>query len=219
MGNWIELDTAAGKVKAWHAPAQGASRGALIVWQEIFGVNAHIRAVADGYAAEGYDVLAPAPFDLVEPGVDLAYTPEGVQRGIPMMQAVGIDKAVQIVEAAAQYLDAPNRTGIVGYCWGGTVALVSAIRLGLPASSYYGGGNIHFIGETPKVPVIFHYGEKDAHITPDITGQFKAKFGDAVYLYPADHAFNRDADPHVYDAASAKLARQRTLDFFATNLK
>jgi carboxymethylenebutenolidase len=218
MSQWINLHTARGPVQAWRAEPAGAPRGGLVVVQEIFGVNAHIRSVADRFAAAGYVAIAPAFFDLVEAGVELEYDPADFQRGRELVTEVGIDGALAVVDAAAKALESAGKVGVVGYCWGGTVAFVSALRLGLPASSYYGARNVAFLDEPANAPVIFHFGEKDANIGPEIVQKHRGKYGDAVYTYPADHAFNRDADPRAYDEASAKLALQRTLDFFAKHI-
>ena len=222
MAHWIQLDTAAGRVAAWLAEPAGAARGGLVVVQEIFGANAHIRAVAEGYAADGYVVLAPAFFDPVEPGVELDYDPAGTARGRELVAQLGLDAALQIVAAAAAWLQArlagrgePTAVGTVGYCWGGTVALLAATRLGLPAVSYYGARSVPFLAEPVRAPMLFHFGGKDSSIPPeDIQRHRDAQPGAQVFVYPeAGHAFNRDVDPHHFHAGSAVLARRRTLDF------
>ena len=231
MAHWIQLDTAAGRVAAWLAEPAGAARGGLVVVQEIFGANAHIRAVAEGYAADGYVVLAPAFFDPVEPGVELGYDQAGTARGRELVAQLGLDAALQIVAAAAAWLQArlagrgePNAVGTVGYCWGGTVALLSALRLGLPSVSYYGARNLPFLEDPqlvarPRAPVMFHFGQDDPLI-PDAAVQAhrQALPGMEVFTYPAGHAFNREVDADAFHAASAALARQRSLAFFAGHL-
>ena len=231
MGQWIPLDTPAGRVAAWLAEPAGAARGGLVVVQEIFGANAHIRAVAEGYAADGYVVLAPAFFDPVEPGVELGYDQAGTARGRELVAQLGLDAALQIVAAAAASLQArlagrgePNAVGTVGYCWGGTVALLSALRLGLPSVSYYGARNLPFLEDPqlvarPRAPVMFHFGQDDPLI-PDAAVQAhrQALPGMEVFTYPAGHAFNREVDADAFHAASAALARQRSLAFFAGHL-
>ena len=231
MAHWIQLDTAAGRVAAWLAEPAGAARGGLVVVQEIFGANAHIRAVAEGYAADGYVVLAPAFFDPVEPGVELGYDPAGTARGRELVAQLGLDAALQIVAAAAAWLQArlagrgePNAVGTVGYCWGGTVALLSALRLGLPSVSYYGARDLPFLEDPqlvakPRAPVMFHFGQDDPLI-PDAAVQAhrQALPGMEVFTYPAGHAFNREVDADAFHAASAALARQRSLAFFAGHL-
>lgn len=222
MGEWITLDTARGPVAAWKAMPAGAPRAGLVVIQEIFGVNPHIRDVADRYAAQGYAVLAPAFFDPIEKNVELAYDPAGFARGRELVTKLGLDAAVDIVQAAARRLQADTgvaRVGSVGYCWGGTVAMLAAQRLGLPSASYYGARNVPFLDTPFKAPAIFHFGERDTSIPPEMVQQHRDKLPQmAVYTYPAGHAFNRDVDPKAYDAASAELALKRTLDFFAREL-
>lgn len=222
MGEWITLDTARGPVAAWKAMPAGAPRAGLVVIQEIFGVNPHIRDVADRYAAQGYAVLAPAFFDPIEKNVELAYDPAGFARGRELVTELGLDAAVDIVQAAARRLQADTgvaRVGSVGYCWGGTVAMLAAQRLGLPSASYYGARNVPFLDTPFKAPAIFHFGERDTSIPPEMVQQHRDKLPQmAVYTYPAGHAFNRDVDPKAYDAASAELALKRTLEFFAREL-
>ena len=222
MGQWITLDTAHGPVSAWQALPAGTPKAGLVVIQEIFGVNAHIRQVADRYAALGYAVLAPAFFDPVEKDVELGYDEEGFRRGRELVGALGIDAAVDIVAAASDRLKhdtGVDKVGAVGYCWGGTVAMRAAQVLGLPASSYYGGRNASFLDEPFKDPAIFHFGEHDPSIPPESVQAHREKLPQmAVHAYPAGHAFNRDVDPHAWDEASAKLALQRTLDFFDKTL-
>ena len=232
MGQWIPLDTPAGRVAAWLAEPAGAARGGLVVVQEIFGANAHIRAVAEGYAADGYVVLAPAFFDPVEPGVELGYDQAGTARGRELVAQLGLDAALQIVAAAAAWLQArlagrgePTAVGTVGYCWGGTVALLSALRLGLPSVSYYGARDLPFLEDpalttAPRAPVMFHFGEHDASIPPSaVEAHRRALPAMAVHTYPAGHAFNRDVDPDAYGKGSATLARARSLAFFAGHLR
>jgi carboxymethylenebutenolidase len=191
------------------------------VVQEIFGVNAHVRAVADRYAAEGYVALAPAFFDAVERDVELGYDQAGVARGRDLAQAVGLERAAGIAGAAARLLqDEGLKTGIVGFCWGGTVALLGNLRHGLPASSYYGARDLPFLDEPLRAPIQFHFGADDPSIPPDMVEAHRAKQPDAeVYVYDgAGHAFNRDIDPSHYHADAAKLAHQRTMRLFAETL-
>ena len=227
MGQWIPLDTPAGRVAAWLAEPAGAARGGLVVVQEIFGANAHIRAVAEGYAADGYVVLAPAFFDPVEPGVELDYDPAGTARGRELVAQLGLDAALQIVAAAAAWLQArlagrgePNAVGTVGYCWGGTVAFLANTRFGLPAVAYYGGRVVDFLGEPLRAPMLFHFGADDAGIPPEAIAKIHLAHPQApVHVYPgAGHAFNRDIDSTHYHADSAALALRRTLDFLAAAL-
>jgi len=227
MSQWIQLDTPRGPVAAWQARPAGPARAGLVVVQEIFGANAHIRQVAEGYAGQGYAVLAPAFFDPVQRGVELDYGPEGFARGRELAAAVGLDAALEIVEAAAARLRADAgvaRVGTVGYCWGGTVAMLSALKLGLPSVSYYGARNAGFLEDAslvqaPRAPVLFHFGQDDASIPPEaVEAHRRALPGMQVHTYPAGHAFNRDVDPGAFEPASAALALQRSLDFLAREL-
>ena len=219
MSNWITLDTAHGPVKVWHAAPAGTPKGGLVIIQEIFGVTPHIREVAAGYAAEGYEVLAPAFFDPVRKDTELAYDADGVKQGLELVGELGMERALDIVSAAAAKLVGAGKIGTVGYCWGGTVAMLSAVRLGLPSASYYGGRNAQYLDETPRAPVIFHFGQDDASIPMETVEQHRQRLPQmATWVYPAGHAFNRAGDPH-YHAESARLALERTLAFFSENLR
>lgn len=214
MAHWIALETAAGPVQAWLAEPAGTPRGGLVVVQEIFGVNAHVRDVAERYAAEGYLAIAPAFFDPVEPNVELEYDPASFAKGRELVAALGFDKALKIVEAAAAYAARAGKVATIGYCWGGSVVLRVAQELALPAISYYGARNTAFLDTPLKAPVMFHFGETDTSIPPEAVQAHRDKLpGMDVFVYPTGHAFNRDVDPQHYDAASAKLALQRSLEF------
>lgn len=218
MGTWIEIDTPHGTIAAWKAFPAAAPRGALVVIQEIFGLNAHIRSVADGFADEGYAVLAPALFDVLERGVELGYDAEGMAKGGDLITRLGLEKALDMTASAADALAAQGKVGTVGYCWGGTVALLAALRLGLPSASYYGKRNVPFLGETPKAPVIFHFGERDASIPREMVEKHRQLLPQMpLYVYPAGHGFNCDARAD-FDPQSAALARSRTLAFFDEHL-
>jgi carboxymethylenebutenolidase len=231
MGQWIQLDTPAGPVAAWQADPARLPKAGLVVIQEIFGVNRHIRDVVEDYAAEGHAVLAPAFFDPVERGVELVYDEAGFARGRELVDRLGMERALGIVESAASHLRAHLATfqantavGTVGYCWGGTVAMLSALKLGLPSVSYYGARNLPHLDDpalvdAPKAPVMFHFGEQDASIKPEAVEIHRRRLSDMqVYTYPAGHAFNRDVDPKAYDKGSARLARERSLAFLAERL-
>lgn len=219
MSRWITLDTIHGPVSAWQALPDGPARAGLVVIQEIFGANAHIRGVADQYAADGYAVLAPAFFDPLEPGLELDYDTAGTARGKALVGELGVDRAVDIVDAAARALAPSGKVGSVGYCWGGTIALLAAQRLGLPSASYYGARNVPFLDAPFKAPAIFHFGAQDPSIPPAAVAAHREKQPSMqVYVYPADHAFNREVGAH-YHAPSAALARERTLAFFSENLR
>src|SRR5262245_16649584 len=168
MGQMIELKTKDGQtISAYRAEPAGNPRGGVVVIQEIWGVNSHIRSVADGYANDGYLAIAPALFDRVERGVMMdAYSPETMQRGFGLMNQVNADNAMLDIQAAVDAASKAGKVGIVGFCFGGRMAWLAAARVnGLSASvSYYGGGVPGLASEQPKIPVILHFGERDQHI-------------------------------------------------------
>ncbi len=216
MGSWIELVSADSvRISAYRADPAGAPRGGLVVAQEIFGVNSHIRSVCDGFAVDGYRAIAPALFDRYEKGVDIGYSPEDIAKGRELKAKAAIDQALVDVTAARDALGGAGGIAIIGYCWGGYVAWMAASRLvGFAcALPYYGGGMTDAISEQPKCPVMAHFGENDANIPVDGVKKLAAAHPDAkVFLYPAGHGFNCD-QRGSYDAAAAKLARERTLAF------
>jgi len=216
MGQAMELTAADGfKLAAYRADPAGKARGALVVAQEIFGVNSHIKSVCDGFAADGYVAIAPALFDRYERGVDIGYTPADIAKGRELKGKTTIDAALRDVAAARDAVSSSGKVGVVGYCWGGYVAWMTASRLpGFAcAIPYYGGGMLEASGEQPKCPLIAHFGERDANIPVAGVRELAAAHPEAqVYIYAADHGFNCD-QRGSYDAAAAKLARERTLAF------
>ena len=221
MPRWIDLDTPHGPVRAWRAEPSGPARGGVVVLQEIFGVNPHIRDVTGRFAEAGFVALAPALYDPVEPGVELAYDAGSAQRGTALRTALGFERAVDIVAAAAEALQEEGlRTGVVGFCWGGSVAFLANTRLGLPAVSYYGARSVPFLEETARAPMLFHFGGRDASIPPaDIERHRTTQPQATIHVYPdAGHAFNRDVDDH-HHPDSAALAWQRTIAFLTGALQ
>ena len=216
MGQTIELTAADGhRLSAWLATPTGTPRGALVVVQEIFGVNTHIRAVTDGFSADGYLCIAPALFDRAERGVQLGYAPDDIQRGRALKTACADAGALQDLAAALAHVSGAGRAGIVGYCWGGYLAwLASAALNGLAASiPYYGGGMPGRADVQPRCPVLAHFGKQDTHIPLDgVAALQAAQPALAVHLYPAGHGFNCD-QRGSFDAPSAALARERSLAF------
>jgi carboxymethylenebutenolidase len=222
MGEWIRLKAADGfELGAWRAAPKGPPRGGVVVVQEIFGVTAHIRAVADGYAAEGYLAVAPAIFDRAERDADLPYAPEGLARGRELIAKIPREATLLDLAAAVDAAKGAGKAGIVGFCLGGTLAWLAAARLdGLAAAvGYYGGGVIELSHLKPRVPVTLHFGEADEHIPVAGARAVAAAHPEArVYLYPgAGHAFNREGWPSFH-APSAALAKARTLELFAREL-
>jgi carboxymethylenebutenolidase len=223
MGTTIELAAADGhRFAAYRADPPGTPRGALVVVQEIFGVNSHIRAIADGFAADGYLAIAPALFDRTERGVEIGYSQPEIERGRAIMQKLSMDAALLDVAAAIALGAAATgkKVGTTGYCWGGTVAWVAAAKLdGLAcAVPYYGGGILANKDLKPRCPVLLHFGETD-HAIPiaDVRAMQAARPELTFHIYPAGHGFNCD-QRGSYDAACAKLARERTLEFLRKHL-
>ena len=220
MGTTITLTAEDGhRLDAYEAAAAGTARGGLVVIQEIFGVNAHIRGVCDSFAAEGYTAIAPALFDRAERGVELGYDEDTFVRGRALRAEIGWDQAVLDAKAAAERVRPLGPLGIVGYCWGGSVAWLGACRLDLRcAVGYYGGQIIEFNDERPRCPTMLHFGERDAFIPMTDVEAIGAAHADVpVHVYPADHGFNCE-QRSSYDRESAKLARERTLSFFAEHM-
>ena len=216
MGVMINLTAADGYLlSAYRADPAGTPRGGLVVAQEIFGVNSHIRSVCDGYAADGYRVIAPALFDRYEKGVDIGYAPADIERGRELKAKAATDAALSDVAAARDALAGSGKIGIVGYCWGGFIAWMSACRLSgfACAVPYYGGGLLEAGGERPRCPVLAHFGERDGMIPVEGVKKFAAAHPEVqVHIYAADHGFNCD-QRGSFDAPSAKLARERTVQF------
>jgi carboxymethylenebutenolidase len=220
MGKMIELTASDGhKLGAYRAEPSGKPRGGLVVIQEIFGVNSHIKSVADGFAADGYLAIAPAMFDRVEKNFDVGYKPEDMARGRDVRAKVPNDAALKDAEAAIKAahsaIGAAGKVGIVGYCWGGTIAWLAAGKVsGITcAVPYYGGGILADAEIAPKVPVMAHFGDKDAHIPVDGVKKLAAKYPQhQIFIYEADHGFNCD-QRGSYNAPAAKQARGRTLEF------
>ena len=218
MGKMIKLKAQDGhELDAYLAEPKGRPRGGIVVVQEIFGVNSHIKKVSDGWAADGYVALAPALFDRVERGVETGYGPGDIQRGRELRGKISTDDAVRDVRAAVRELArAGLRVGVVGYCWGGTMAWLAATRIeGLAGTvGYYGGGIADTAEESPRCPVMLHFGETDASIPKEHYEKVRRLHPALpVHVYPAGHGFSCD-ERGSYEERSARLARERTLAFF-----
>lgn len=221
MGTTIELAAADGHtLEAYRAGPPGAARGGIVVIQEVFGVNPHIRSVADSFAAEGYLVIAPALFDRIERGVELGYDETSLARGRELRTNLGWSAPVMDVAAAISKLrEEVAKIGTVGYCWGGSVTWLSATRLDVAcAVCYYGAQIIDFYEEQPRCPVMLHFGDRDPLIPADNVERIRDAHPELpLYTYPAGHGFNCDAREEFHEE-SAKLARSRTLEFFSQHL-
>jgi len=221
MGQTVSLAAKDGhKLDAYVATPVGKPKGGLVVIQEIFGANHHIRDVTDRFAAMGYAAVAPALFDRVQRGVDLGYDPESIAKGRALREKVPVDGSLVDVQAAIDYAKQFGKVGIVGYCWGGSLAFLAATRLigATAAVGYYGGMIAGHAGEKPKIPIILHFGDKDQSIPmSDVDKVKQAQPEVPIYVYSAGHGFNCDARP-AYDAPSAKLALERTTAFFEQHI-
>jgi carboxymethylenebutenolidase len=226
MGSFIDLKAADGfTVPAYLAEPSGKPRAGLVVVQEIFGVNSHIRSVADGFAKEGYLAVAPALFQRLKPGVELGYAPQDIEAGRALKsqaEALPAPGVMQDIAAAIAHASSAGKVGIVGYCWGGLLTWRAACELsGLSAAvPYYGGGMTtpEEIARQPKVPVLAHFGEKDHAIPLEGVNDFRQAHPEVeVQIYAAGHGFNCD-QRGSYDAAASALARERTLAFLARHL-
>jgi carboxymethylenebutenolidase len=227
MGEHIQINTEGTQcIGAYVARAQAPVRGGIVVVQEIYGVNAWVRSAVDRFAANGFTAIAPAFFDHVETGVELDYAEGSSARGKSLIGEVGMDRAVADVASAAEAIASCGSIGVVGYCWGGTIALLSAIRLGLPAVSYYGARNVQFLEQPLAAPVQFHFGAQDTSIPAAAVQRHRDSYADAIAegrvevssYADAGHAFDRDIDPSHYAPAASQLARERTLTFFGRHL-
>jgi carboxymethylenebutenolidase len=224
MGEMVQLRAKDGhELDAYVVQPGVPAKGGLVIVQEIHGVNAHIRAVADRYADDGFVVVAPALFDRIERGVELRGSGEDMERAMDLLKSFDIEKGVDDVAAAVQCercFGNVKKIGVVGYCLGGTLAWLSAARLPIHAAvGYYGGRIAQYLGERPKVPVMLHFGEQDQHIPQsEIDAIAKAYPQVSIYTYPAGHGFNRDGSAG-YSASCATRARARTLEFLREHLR
>ncbi len=221
MGDYTSIMARDGhEFQAWLAAPPGRPRGAVVLLQEIFGVNSHIRSVADGLAAEGYTVIAPSLFDRIRRGIQLGYSAPEVQEGVGYRSQLTPQTSLKDVAAAAAVVRNSGRVGCLGYCWGGTLAYLAAGQLPLACAVVYYGKVVAYLDQRPRCPVMFHYGSNDKSISLADVEQTRAAVPapQNVYLYEgAAHGFNceqRDS----YDPQAAALARTRTLEFLARYL-
>lgn len=220
MGDWIDLVGEDGHgMRAWHErPAQ--PKAGIVLVQEVFGVNAHIRSVAASLAGAGFEVVAPSLFDRLMPRAELGYGADGIERGVALMKQASPDTAVRDVKAAAAAISPGLPRSVVGFCWGGLVAWLAAARLDEISSAvcYYPGGIDSAVGARPRVPVLVHLAERDEHIPVQVGETLRRKYPDRVdaHAYDALHGFHCDARAS-HDAASAALAWERTIAFLAAH--
>ena len=220
MGEFTQLMARDGhEFSAWLAAPTGTPRGAILVLQEIFGVNAHIRAVADGFAAAGYVAIAPSLFDRVKRGVELGYSPADLELGRGYVLQLKEDQLLRDMQACINVVKHAGGVAAIGYCWGGSLAYLAACELPVRcAVSYYGTRTVQLLDRKPRAPVQYHFGAKDKSIPPDSIEKIRAADPNGEFhIYDADHGFNCDHRA-AYDAAAAQLARERTLAFLAKHL-
>jgi carboxymethylenebutenolidase len=218
---FVELSAEDGhRLAAYRAVPDRPPRGGLVVIQEIFGVNAHIRAVVDRFAEAGYLAIAPALFDRVERGVELGYDGQGVLRGREIVGKLAYEDVLCDVGAAVNEASTAGRVGAVGYCYGGSVVWLAAARApGLSCVvSYYGSRIVQFMDEAPRVPVMMHVGRDDASFPIETVREIGARHAGVIVLeYAAGHGFNCDGRSD-YDAKASELALQRSLEFLQKNV-
>jgi len=205
--------------QAWLAAAPQRPRGAVLVIQEIFGINSHIRRVTDEFAAAGYTAIAPALFDRVRRGIELGYTPQDMQQGVGYVKQLDPEATRRDLAAALAVVKHSGRAGAVGYCWGGTQAYLAAGELPLACAVVYYGKLVSYLDRKPRCPVMYHYGTEDQSIPLADVERIRAAYQDApVYTYQgAGHGFNCEQRAS-YDAQAAALARTRTLEFLARQI-
>ena len=225
---WVNLNAADGhELSAYVAHPSTEPTGAIVLVQEIFGVNAHIRSVADGYARDGFLVIAPALFDRFERGLELTYEGPDAAKAFDLYSRLSPDTQLKDIAAAYELVKKAGKgIGVVGYCYGGLLSWVTATRgetLKMQPSccvGYYPGGIGKFAAEEPSCPVMLHFGDADAHIGKDQMDAVRTAHPEVeIFVYEnAGHAFNRDVDSRTYSPQASPLARKRTLDFLRTHI-
>ena len=210
------------ELSAYVARPHGEPVAGLVVVQEIFGVNPHIRSVADGYASDGFLTVAPALFDRVQRGVELSYDGPDMQTALALMPKLDPEKSLLDISAAMDFAASSTgkKVGVIGYCFGGTMAWLASTRLHPSAVvGYYGGRIANYAAETPTAPVMLHFGRQDAHIPAADVEKVQAAHPEVeIFWYDAGHGFNCDARAS-FEPVSAFLARERSLEFLRKHLE
>ena len=222
MSEYVTLKTSDGvEIGAYVARPEGEQVAGLVFAQEIFGVNQHIRSVADGYARDGFLAVAPALFDRIERGVELGYEGADMLRAMGFIPKLDMDKSLMDVAAAMEFAGnaTGKKVGVIGYCYGGTLAWLAAARLHpAVAVGYYGGRTANYAEERLSAPVMLHFGKLDAHIPAEEVERIQAAHPEVkIYWYDAGHGFNCDARGS-YNKEAAHLARKRSLSFLKEHL-
>jgi carboxymethylenebutenolidase len=222
MSEYATLRAADGhEFKAYVARPAGKPAAGLVVIQEVFGVNFHIRSVADGYANDGFLAVAPALFDRIQPGIELGYEGADLQTAMSLIPKLDAEKSVLDIGAAIDFAakETGKKVGVIGYCFGGTLAWLAAARLHPAAAvGYYGGRIGNYAAEKISVPVMLHFGRQDTHIpAEEVEKVHQAHPEVEIYWYDAGHGFN--CEPRAsYNAAASQEARQRSLEFLKKHL-
>ncbi|MBS38256.1 MAG: carboxymethylenebutenolidase [Thiotrichales bacterium] len=222
MGHMADVKMEDGvTLRVYRADPQGTPRAGMVVMQEAFGMNSHIRDMCDRYAAEGYLTFAPALYDRVDYGTEVpGYAEEDLAKALELRKGMDWEQTISDMHVVIGLAREAGPVGVVGYCWGGSLAWLAATRCGVDSAvSYYGGQIVQFIDETPGCPFMAHFADHDVHVPPESAAVVAEHHpGVPVYRYDANHGFNCDQRSD-YDAASAKLAQERTSEFFAANLQ
>jgi carboxymethylenebutenolidase len=222
MGSKVTLTASDGfKLGGYRAEAQGAPKGALVVIQEIFGVNHHIRAMCDRFAGHGYTSVAPAVFDRYKPNFECGYSPDEIAEARKIIPQIDWAAMLRDVTAAHESVKSVGPVGIIGWCMGGSVAFLAAGKVdGLSAAvGFYGGQIAKSVDVKPKVPTQLHFGEQDQSIPMSDVEMIKQKRPECDYhVYPAGHGFQCD-ERGSYHEQSAKLGTERTLAWFGKYMK
>jgi len=220
MGQTIELIAADGHTfDAYRAEPTGSAKGGVVVIQEIFGVNLHVRDVCERLGDKGYVAIAPALFDRIKPGIELGYTEEDLSEGFGYMQEVGNETPMKDIQAAADALKSEAKVAAIGFCWGGQLAWLTSKNVGVDCSVGYYGVAVHETLEpAPNCPVLLHFADNDVFVPPEAADKVRKTYPDMpIYNYPANHGFNCDHRDD-YNEVCAAQAMERTLAFFEEHL-
>lgn len=224
MSEWVTLQASDGtELQAYVGRPKADIKGMLVVVQEIFGVNKHIQSVADDWSHDGFLCIAPQMFDRIEKGVDLPYDTAGKAKAMSFLPKIDMDKSMIDIDAAIDWLrnETETNVGVIGYCYGGTVAWLSATRLKVEAAvGYYGGNIANFLNEEPQCPVMLHFGADDASIPAEKIDKIRNAHPEVpIFVYEdAGHAFNRSQDKTAFNSVASRSAKQRSLRFFEQHL-
>ena len=222
MGEHVQLSAADGhEFDAYVARPTTTATAGLVVLQEAFGVNRHIRSVTDAFAKDGFLAVAPALFDRNQRGVELGYSGDELQRGIAMARSMNHADVMKDIAASLDYVrgETGKKAGVIGYCFGGSMAWLAATRLRPDAAvGYYGGAIPQYGSENPNCPVMLHFGSQDAHIPTDAIDKVQAAHSEVQFFwYDAGHGFDT-ADRASFNAEASRLARERSLEFLRAHL-